>query len=128
VPEPLAIRFLREPLISLIGQKVDHKKAEKVAKKMAKGQFDLEDMRDQLLQMEQMGGIEALMDKMPGMGQIPQSVKNQMMGAVESKGWNGSSASTFSPTPKNLIGLPVIWRTESAAPPRASPSVLVKNA
>jgi signal recognition particle subunit SRP54 len=41
-------------------------------------------------------------------------------------GWNGSSASTFSPTPKNLIGLPVIWRTESAAPPRASPSVLVK--
>jgi signal recognition particle subunit SRP54 len=37
------------------------------------------------LQMEQMGGMEALMDKMPGMGQIPQSVKNQMMGAVESK-------------------------------------------
>jgi hypothetical protein len=33
--------------------------------KMAKGQFDLEDMRDQLLQMEQMGGMEALMDKMP---------------------------------------------------------------
>jgi signal recognition particle subunit SRP54 len=56
-------------------QKVDHKKAEKAAKKMAKGQFDLEDMRDQLLQMEQMGGMEALMDKMPGMGQIPQSVK-----------------------------------------------------
>jgi hypothetical protein len=101
VPEPLAIRFLREPLISLVcvrslgvieliiatifllstaPQKVDHKKAEKAAKKMAKGQFDLEDMRDQLLQMEQMGGMEALMDKMPGMGQIPQSVKNQMMG------------------------------------------------
>jgi signal recognition particle subunit SRP54 len=60
-------------LIEEIGQKVDHKKAEKAAKKMAKGQFDLEDMRDQLLQMEQMGGIEALMDKMPGMGQIPQS-------------------------------------------------------
>jgi signal recognition particle subunit SRP54 len=70
-------------LIEEIGQKVDHKKAEKAAKKMAKGQFDLEDMRDQLLQMEQMGGMEALMDKMPGMGQIPQSVKNQMMGAVE---------------------------------------------
>jgi hypothetical protein len=41
-------------LIEEIGQKVDHKKAEKAAKKMAKGQFDLEDMRDQLLQMEQM--------------------------------------------------------------------------
>jgi signal recognition particle subunit SRP54 len=67
-------------LIEEIERKVDRKKAEKSAKKMAKGQFDLEDMRDQLLQMEQMGGVEALMDKMPGMGQIPQSVKNQMTG------------------------------------------------
>ena len=41
-------------------------------------------------------------------------------------GWNGSSASSFSPIPKNLIGLPVMARTESAAPPRASPSVLVR--
>src|SRR3990170_1031286 len=39
-------------------------------------------------------------------------------------GWNGSSASVFSPTPRNLIGLPVTKRTDSAAPPRASPSVL----
>lgn len=72
-------------LIEEIGQKIDKKKAEKSAKKMAKGQFDLEDMRDQLLQMEQMGGMEALMDKLPGMGQIPQSVKNQVMGTVETK-------------------------------------------
>ncbi len=72
-------------LIEEIEQKVDRKKAEKSAKKMAKGQFDLEDMRDQLLQMEQMGGVEALMDKIPGMGQIPQSVKNQMTGSVETK-------------------------------------------
>ncbi len=72
-------------LIEEIEQKVDRKKAEKSAKKMAKGQFDLEDMRDQLLQMEQMGGVEALMDKMPGMGQIPQSVKNQMTGSLETK-------------------------------------------
>ena len=50
---------------------------------MAKGQFDLEDMRDQLLQMEQMGGMEALMDKLPGMGQIPDSVKNQVMGGAQ---------------------------------------------
>ncbi|MDB3869850.1 signal recognition particle protein [Candidatus Thioglobus sp.] len=72
-------------LVEEISRKVDHKKAEKSVKKMAKGQFDLSDMRDQLLQMEQMGGMEALMDKMPGMGQIPQSVKNQMMGGVDTK-------------------------------------------
>ncbi len=39
------------------------KKAQKSAQKIAKGQFDLADMREQLLQMEQMGGMEALMDK-----------------------------------------------------------------
>ena len=72
-------------LVEEISRKVDHKKAEKSVKKMAKGQFDLSDMREQLLQMEQMGGMEALMDKMPGMGQIPQSVKNQMMGGVDTK-------------------------------------------
>ena len=42
-------------------------------------------------------------------------------------GWNGSSASVFSPTPRNLIGLPVMWRIDSAAPPRASPSTLVST-
>ena len=34
--------------------------------------------------------------------------------------------SIFSPTPINLIGFPVIVRIESAAPPRASPSILVR--
>ena len=41
-------------------------------------------------------------------------------------GWNGSSASDFSPTPTNFSGCPVTWRMESAAPPRASPSILVR--
>lgn len=72
-------------LIEEIGQKVNHKKIAKSAKKIAKGLFDLNDMREQLLQMEQMGGMEALMDKMPGMGKIPQSVKNQVIGSLETK-------------------------------------------
>ena len=41
-------------------------------------------------------------------------------------GWNGSKSSGFSPTPTNLIGLPVVVTTERAAPPRASPSVFVR--
>ena len=40
-------------------------------------------------------------------------------------GWKGSMSSSFSPTPANLMGLPVTALTESAAPPRASPSSLV---
>ena len=72
-------------LVEEISRKVDNKKAEKSAKKMLKGRFDLFDMREQLLQMEQMGGMEALMDKLPGMGKIPDSVKNQIMGSMETK-------------------------------------------
>jgi signal recognition particle subunit SRP54 len=72
-------------LVEEISRKVDHKKAQQSAKKMAKGQFDLSDMRDQLLQMEQMGGMESLMGKLPGMGQIPDSVKNQILGGAQTK-------------------------------------------
>ena len=42
-------------------------------------------------------------------------------------GWKASSASIFSPTPANLIGLPVTARIDSAAPPRASPSIRVRT-
>jgi hypothetical protein len=42
-------------------------------------------------------------------------------------GWKASSASSPSPTPANLIGLPVTARIDSAAPPRASPSMRVRT-
>ncbi len=74
-------------LIEEIEQKIDRKKAEKSANKIAKGQFDLEDMRDQLIQMDKMGGMEALMDKMPSMGQTPKSVKNKIISSIETKKW-----------------------------------------
>ena len=41
-------------------------------------------------------------------------------------GWKTSSASVFSPVPMNLTGTPVTALMESAAPPRASPSILVR--
>ena len=49
----------------------------------------------------------------------------QMRDAMRS-GWNGSSASSFSPVPAKRIGLPVTERSDSAAPPRASPSIFVR--
>ncbi len=42
-------------------------------------------------------------------------------------GWKSSSASSFSPTPASLIGAPVTARIDSAAPPRASPSMRVST-
>jgi len=57
--------------------KLDKKKAEKLAKKVAKGKkFDLEDLRDQLQQMQNLGGLGGIMDKLPGMGQISQMAQN----------------------------------------------------
>jgi signal recognition particle subunit SRP54 len=52
----------------------DQAKAEVMARKLAKGQFDLEDMAEQLAQMERMGGMEGLMGLLPGV----QKVKKQI--------------------------------------------------
>ena len=84
-PDRLASRILdMGDVLSLVEQVeagVDKDKAAKLAEKVAKGKkFDLNDMRDQLEQMQNMGGISGLMDKLPGMGQIPDSVKNQVTG------------------------------------------------
>jgi signal recognition particle subunit SRP54 len=59
-------------LIEEVERKADLDKAQKLARKIRKGAgFDLEDFREQLRQMQNMGGITALLDKLPGMGQIP---------------------------------------------------------
>lgn len=82
-PDRLASRILgMGDIVSLVEEaqaKVDVVKAEKLAKKIKKGKtFDLDDLRDQLMQMKNMGGIGSLMDKLPGAGQLPAAVKNQV--------------------------------------------------
>jgi len=82
-PERVASRILgMGDVVSLVEemqQKVDRDKAEKLAKKIHKGKgFDLTDFRDQLQQMSKLGGMSGLMDKLPGMGQIPDKVKKQV--------------------------------------------------
>ena len=76
-PERIASRILGMgdvlSLIEDVERKVDKKKAEKLAQKVAKGKrFDLEDLRDQLQQMKNLGGMAGMMDKMPGMGNMAQ--------------------------------------------------------
>ncbi len=68
-------------LVEQVEQGVDQDKAKKLAEKVAKGKkFDLNDMRDQLEQMQNMGGLSGLMDKLPGVGALPESVKQQVTG------------------------------------------------
>ena len=59
-------------LIEEAEKKGDKKQAEKLAKKIKKGKgFDLEDFKEQLKQMQNMGGVANIMDKLPGMGALP---------------------------------------------------------
>ena len=74
-PDRLASRILgMGDMLSLIEeaeQKIDKEKAEKLAGKLKKGKgFDLEDFKEQLQQMKNMGGMSSMLDKMPGMGQL----------------------------------------------------------
>lgn len=82
-PERIASRILGMgdmlSLIEEVERKVDREKAEKLANKVIKGKgFDLEDFRDQLQQMKNMGGLTSMLDKLPGMGNIPQQAKDQI--------------------------------------------------
>ncbi|PKG40564.1 signal recognition particle protein [Psychromonas sp. Urea-02u-13] len=82
-PDRIASRILGMgdvlTLIEDLEQKVDKVKADKLAKKITKGKgFDLEDFRDQLVQMKGMGGMAGMMDKLPGMGQVPDAMKDQV--------------------------------------------------
>jgi signal recognition particle subunit SRP54 len=80
-PDRIASRILgMGDILSLVEeaeQKVDKEQVEKLARKITRGKgFDMNDFREQLDQMLNMGGLAGLMDKMPGMGQMP---KNAMM-------------------------------------------------
>jgi len=82
-PDRIASRILGMgdmlTLIEEIEQKADKKKADKLARKISKGKsFDLDDFKDQLLQMQNMGGVGAMMDKLPGMGNVPADMKNKV--------------------------------------------------
>lgn len=66
-------------LVEDVQRKVDADKAAKLAEKVVKGKrFDLNDMRDQLDQMINMGGLANLMDKLPGMSNVPQNLKDKV--------------------------------------------------
>jgi signal recognition particle subunit SRP54 len=80
-PSRIASRILgMGDVISLVEKaaaNIDAEKAARTTEKMRKGQFDLNDMREQLLQMSNMGGISGLMGMLPGVAKM----KNQIAAA-----------------------------------------------
>lgn len=82
-PDRIASRILgMGDMLSLIEEaerKVDRGKAEQLAHKLKKGKgFDLQDFRDQLQQMRNMGGVAGLLDKLPGMSGLPEAARSQI--------------------------------------------------
>jgi len=57
-------------LVERAAETIEAEEAEKLAAKMAKGQFDMDDLRSQLVQMKRMGGLGALMGMLPGIGKM----------------------------------------------------------
>jgi signal recognition particle subunit SRP54 len=81
-PDRMASRILgMGDILSLVEElerKVDKEQADRLASKLSKGKgFDLEDFRQQLLQMKNMGGVATLLDKMPGVAALPTEVKSR---------------------------------------------------
>lgn len=100
-PDRIASRILgMGDLLSLIEEaerKVDKTKAAKLAGKIQKGKgFDLEDFREQLQQMQSMGGMASIMDKMPGMSMLPPGAAAK----VDDKQFRRMEAIINSMTPK----------------------------
>jgi signal recognition particle subunit SRP54 len=73
-PERIAGRILgMGDVVSLVekaAQTIDMEKAQAIAQKMRKGEFDLEDLSDQLKQMEKLGGMSSMMGLLPGIGKV----------------------------------------------------------
>lgn len=82
-PERIASRILGMgdvlSLIEEVEQKVDKEQAAKLAGKLKKGKtFDLNDFREQLMQMQKMGGVAGLMSKLPGVADLPKQAMDQV--------------------------------------------------
>jgi signal recognition particle subunit SRP54 len=82
-PDRVASRILgMGDVVSLVEEAhrtIDHDKAKKLATKIKKGKgFDLEDFREQFQQLKNMGGLTSMLDKLPGMPNLPQGAMNQV--------------------------------------------------
>src|ERR1051325_8858798 len=85
-------------LVERAQETIEAEEAEALARKMAKGQFDLNDLRNQLRQMQKMGGLGALASMLPGMNKIKNQVNES--GVLEGNVLGRLDAIIGSMTPK----------------------------
>jgi signal recognition particle subunit SRP54 len=61
-------------LVEKAAETIEQEEAEKLAAKMQKGQFDLDDMAQQLKQLQKMGGLDGIMSMLPGIGKMQKQI------------------------------------------------------
>jgi signal recognition particle subunit SRP54 len=78
-PDRVASRILdMGDVVSLVekaAEMVDRDEAEKLARKLQKGSFDLGDLRAQLMQMRKMGGMKGILGKLPGIQKVQKQLE-----------------------------------------------------
>ena len=88
-PDRLAGRILDMgdvlTLVERAQEVIDHKEAEKSARKMMNNEFTLEDFLAQIQQMKKLGGIESMLKFLPGMGELSKQMKNMTPPDAEMK-------------------------------------------
>jgi signal recognition particle subunit SRP54 len=100
-PDRIANRILgMGDIVSLVeraAENIDAEKAQKMADKLRKGKFDLEDLADQLAQVEKIGGLGGIMSMLPGMAKM----KDQLSSAqLDEKMFKRQRAIILSMTPQ----------------------------
>ena len=83
-PERIASRILGQgDVVSLVEkaiEKVDHAEAEKMARKMMKGKFDLDDMLSQLKQLQKLGSMGSIIGMIPGLSKFKSQIEASGIG------------------------------------------------
>ena len=106
-PERIAGRILdMGDIVSLVeraAETIDAEKAEKIAARMKKGEFDMNDLAEQIKQMEKLGGMGGVMGMLPGMGKA----KDQMAG-IDDKAIKRQHAIIMSMTKKERASPKII--------------------
>ena len=83
-------------LVERAAESIDAEKAQRIAEKMRKGKFDLEDLADQLAQVEKIGGLGGIMGMLPGVAKM----KEQLAGRIDDRMIKRQRAIILSMTPR----------------------------
>jgi len=72
-------------LVEKAAENIERDKAEAAARKMMKGEFDLNDLAEQFAQMRKMGGLQSLMGMLPGVAKLKQGMASSGLDDKELK-------------------------------------------